>query len=266
MPDDYEAGRFAAAAELAASLPHATIAFLDGALANDTLEARHILLMLRNPRITPELIQRVCRSPVWMRYYRVRATVVLHPVTPRAAALGLLSHLRWRDLARTADGPRVAAPVRTAAEGILVLRLPELSEGERTTLARTATGPVLRALRDDASGLVARAILDNPRLNADDALFMAARPGATAAVLQAIARSPRFAGNADVRLAVAAHPAAPAALALRVVQGMDASTLSRLLERPTTAPLVRVAAGRRLAALPPAGGSPRRLRSSRKRG
>jgi hypothetical protein len=180
-----------------------------------------------------------------MKVDRVRLAIVLHPATPRPVSMSLLSQLRWRDLARVAVAPRLGAPVRGAAEKILLLRLPELALGERVTLARTATRNILRALRTEHNALLIRALLENPRFQVEDALSIVESEATPGAVLRVMAESPRFAASQDLRLAIASHGATPPAAALRLVQGMDEGALMRLLSNPRLPPLIAVAARRR---------------------
>lgn len=251
MMDDYAAGREALAEALSASLRLAGAEYLDGALANAALQPHHLLMIVRNPAITPDLLQRVGRSPVWMRQNRLRVALVLHPRTPASTALPLLSFLRWGDLARVAVAPRLSVALRLAAEKILLLRLPELELGERVTLARIGTAAVIKGMHRDGSPLVIRALLENPRLQGDEVLSIAASGDSPPAVLRAIAESPRFASRPEVQVALATNPKTPTPVGLRVINELDRSGLGAVLGGPETPPLVRVAAERRLLALPP---------------
>jgi hypothetical protein len=246
MASDYEEGRVATPGDLVRDLPHAGIGYLDGALANPGLEEIHLVLLLHNPVVSSDLILRLSRSPIWMRSDRVRAAMVLHQRTPVALAMGLLSQLRWRELALVAETPRLGVALRKSAEKVLLLRIAELALGEKITLARAATAPVLGALKGEDSALVIRALLDNPRLRVEDALDIAGRPDVPGSVLQVIAESSRFAANEEVRIAVAIHPSTPPAVALRVVHAMELSALRKLLDLADVPPLVRLAASRRL--------------------
>lgn len=222
-------------------------ALLESAAAQPALAADQILGLLRAPRVTADLILAISRRPVWMKFDRVRLAIVLHPATPRPVAMSLLSHLRWRDLARVAVAPRLGAPVRVAAEKILLLRLPELALGEKVTLARAATRNVLRALRMERSPLLVRALLENPLLQVDDALSIVGSDATPGAVLQVMAESPRFAASQELRLAIASHGATPPVAALRLIQGLDQGGLMRLLSNARLPPLIAVAARRRAA-------------------
>jgi len=250
MTDDYAAGREAPAEALNASLRRASAEYLDGALANAALQPHHLLMIVRNPAITPALLQRVGRSPVWMRQNRLRVALVLHPRTPTGTALPLISFLRWGDLARVSVAPRLSVALRQAAEKILLLRLPELEVGERVTLARVGTPAVIKGMCRDGNPLVVRALLDNPRMQGDDVLSIAGRGDSPPTVLRAVAESSRFASLPEVQLALASNPQTPTPVGLRVVSVLDRSALEAVLGEPNTPPLVRIAAERRLLALP----------------
>jgi hypothetical protein len=106
---------------------------------------------------------------------------------------------------------------------------------------------VVRALRKESSPLLLRALLDNPRFRAEDALDSAEREDTPAASLRLLAESPRFRDRVDLRRALAAHASTPPQVALRLVSAMDGPELQRLLQHPSAPALVRVAAERRLA-------------------
>jgi hypothetical protein len=249
MDGDYAAARSAPAGALGAGLRRGSTAYLDGALANPGIEPHHLLVLLRNPAVTAGLIRRIAKSPVWMKADRLRAAMALHPRTPRALVMALLPTLRWTDLLRVSATPQVAATVRSGATAILALRLPELAPGEKVSLARTAPAAIVPLLLRDAHPTVARAALGNPRTRWEDALALAERSETPPAVLAVAAENGRFLGRSEVRCAIAGHPRTPALVALRLVRGLDAADLERLLAREDLRPLVRVAVSRRLADL-----------------
>jgi len=210
------------------------------------LDATDALALLRSRSLQVGLIRRIAATPEWVRNDRVRAALVLHPRTPRPIAVGLLPQLRWRDLLKAATTPSLPAPIALGAVRLLAERSAEMSLGERITLARAAPEAILRTLRKDPSPLLLRALLDNPRFRAEDALFVAERAETPAASLQLLAESPRFRARADLRGLLAAHPSTPPQVALRLVAAMDEAETRRLLDQPATPPLVRLAAERRV--------------------
>ena len=72
--------------------------------------------------------------------------MVLSPKAPRALALRLVGSLFWRDLADVAASPHVAAAAKVRAEALLLDAIADLRLGDRITLAKVATPPVLARL------------------------------------------------------------------------------------------------------------------------
>ncbi|HUD72693.1 MAG TPA: hypothetical protein VMQ62_12095, partial [Dongiaceae bacterium] len=233
-------------------LRDAGVEFLDGALANPALRVQHLQAMLRSRSINAELIRRIAKSPIWTKFNRVRRAIVLHPRTPRPLAMNLLPTLRWADLLQVSGTPALAVGLRSGALTILGLRLPELSLGEKITLARSAPPPLLGLLLRESSVEVVRAALENRHAQPDEVAPLVDEAETAPGILRAIAESPRFAGRDDLRLALAAHPRTPAPVALRLLGRMEPPELARLLADAALPVLIRVAATRRLAEGPAA--------------
>ena len=210
------------------------------------LRPEEVAPLLRSPSLGPGFIRSLAAHPAFGRLERVRAAVVLHPNTPRPLAMSLLNLLRWTDLHRVASTPGVAAPLALAAERVLLLRLPEMAQGEKVALARAATPAVIKALRTTTSILVVRALMQNARFDGDDALFVASRGETPAAALQALAELPRFQGREELCHAVVVHPGCAPQTALRIVARVGPRALGRIVADPRTPALVRLAAERRL--------------------
>src|SRR4029450_59899 len=135
---------------------------------------------------------------------RVRSlgAVLLNPKAPRALGLRLVPYLFWRDLAQVTASPWVSAAVRVRAEAILRDKLAEMRLGERVTLGRMATPPVLLALLSDAEPKVVRAALQNPRLREEDLLIQVRADKVSRVLLEAVAASPRWVERYALRLAL----------------------------------------------------------------
>ncbi len=221
MESPLQSGRTAASGTLSASLASAPVPFLEGALANQALTPGHLHLILRNPAITSSLLDRISRSPFWMKFSKLRAAIVLHPRTPRLVSMKLIPGLGWHDLARVAAQPALPPPVRRAAEFLLGVRVRELTLGERVALARIASHGVIRVLLRDESPRVLEVLLKNPRIVEEDAV--------------AILRNPRT----------------PIPAALHLVHRLGFGALRGLAQRPGVPPLISVAAGRLIEARRP---------------
>jgi len=246
MDNRFEEGRSALADALVAALSSAPAAYLDGALQNPAFGPAEAVALLRNSLVTAEIVLRLAVLPRVMDAYEVRLAVALHPSTPRHLAQQMLGHLRWRDLARSADLQRLAPTLRRAAERLLAVRIGGIALGERVALARIATRGVLHVLRHDDSPMVIRALLLNPRVVEEDVLTIAATKRTSGPILQALAQDQRFAARPAVQKAIVMHASTPAATALRIVRRLPAKTLQDLSTSPRAPALVRLAAERLL--------------------
>src|SRR5207344_1268503 len=101
------------------------------------------------------------------------------------------------------------------------------------------SGNLVVSLRRDPSPLLLRALLENPRFRADDALFVAERAESPAASLRLLAECPRWRGRVDLQRPLAAHPPSPPHVALGLVAAMDAAEIGRLLQTAGVPALVR---------------------------
>jgi hypothetical protein len=174
----------------------------------------------------------------------VATRIVLHPKSPRALSLRLLPSLYWRELAEVASTPHVPGAVRVRAEGSLKDLLDELRLGEKITLARLATPPLIRELLKDGDTKVLEALLDNPRLREEDVLVSLRRRDVRPSLIDAVARSRRFGERYSVRLELVLQPKTPLPVALLQISSLVERDLLRIAATPELPPLVRIAAER----------------------
>jgi hypothetical protein len=167
---------------------------------------------------------------------------VLNPRCPRSLALQLLPSLFWRDLAEVAASFRLPGPVRARAESTLKEILPDLRVGERVTLAKIATPPVLVPLLADGEAKVTSAALINPRLREDDLVNALRQDVVTRALIEAIASSRRWSQGYAVRVALVLQPRTPLSLALAQLSSLVRRDLMRVAEAKGLRPLVKAAA------------------------
>lgn len=182
----------------------------------------------------------------WCERARVAAAVALQPRTPAHVSQRLLPALFWRDLAAIAAGPYLPGVVRVRAEALLLERLPDLRRGDRIALARIGTRTLLRALLAENDALVLEAALLNPRLG-EEALTAALRAsGATRALIESAAASPRWRANYALRLTLVLQPRTPLALALAQLTSLVPADLRRVARQAELGALLRAAAERAL--------------------
>jgi hypothetical protein len=241
-------GRAATLQMLRKHLSTAPPRFLEGALDNPELADGEMLLLLRNRRVSPELLLSIRRNPRWTRNHEVKKLLVMHPRLPLASARSLLPHLFWKQLAEVAGSPRVNPVVVRQAERLLQTKMEELSLGERVTLARTASPGVIGALLESSEDRVLRGLLENGKLRETGAATIAANADAPGKLLSHMASHHRWGGVRAVKLALLANPSTPVAAALRLLGKLSTRDLQRLASDDKVPRIVSVGADRRLRA------------------
>jgi hypothetical protein len=187
-------------------------------------------------------LEAVAGEPPWSERPRLLARVVLNPRAPRALAQRLTGSLYWRDLAEVAATARVPAAVRNRAESLLQDGIGDMRLGDRVTLARLATPPLLPLLLADAEPRVAEAALLNGRLREEDLVAAIRRDDVRPALLASAAASPRWQPSYAVSLALVLQPKTPLALSLSRLRGLVSRDLQRVASEGSLRPLVRAAA------------------------
>lgn len=178
----------------------------------------------------------------WSERPRVLARVVLNPRSPRVLSQRLVASLYWRDLAEVAATPRIVAAVRARAESLLRDGLADMRLGDRVTLARLATPPLLPLLLADGDGRVAEAALQNARLREEDLTTALRRDDVRPALLESAATSQRWQHSYAVQLALVLQPRTPLALVLSRIRSLVPRDLRRVVFDEKLRPLVRAAA------------------------
>jgi hypothetical protein len=244
---DRERGRLDDRQRLRVHLPDAPGDYLEGALENDALGPEELMLVLRSPASTAAIVARVGRNRSWMRSRELKVALVGHPRAPWVLARRFLPHLYWRDLADLAANLRVSPVLRREAERLLKTRLPELSLGEKISVARRGSRGILEMLRGESEPHVLRAVASNPRATETDIARILARSELNPEFLGWLADQSSWGQRREVRVALVRHPQTPPAAALRSIRALSPADLDVLQHDPLAPRLVRVAAERRLA-------------------
>ena len=206
------------------------------------LSESDLLRCLRHPYAGEAVVAEVLAVPGLLASRELRKAVALHPASPRADALRLLEDLPWRDLVDVGREARAPAPVRFAANRRVLEKLPRLSTGEKTALARRADRPLFGALLDDGDVDVLVALLGNPRLVEDDltAWLLVRRPREEQ--LSRLAASERWMARTAVRAAILLCARTPRAIALSLLTSAERPVWERLAGDPSGDPLLAACA------------------------
>lgn len=207
------------------------------------IDESRMLALLRLAVPVP-LLEALASTKPWSERPRVLGGVCLNRRTPRSLAQRLLPALYWRDLADVAVNPRVEGGVRVRAEALLKERLPDLRLGEKITLGRLATPPVLRALLLEPDPRILETALQNPRLTETDLAGMVRAPDAPRPLMEAVAATPRWKASYALRLALVLQPRCPPALALAQLTSLVDHDLRQLADNRSLPPLIQAAAAR----------------------
>lgn len=218
----------------------------EAACGNDQFTEEHVRLLLKDPGLAPELVERISREPRFFQKNVVRVALALHPKLPRVRGLELVRWLYWRDLVRVTVQPSVHPQVRVTADQVLAEKIPDLTIGERISLARSASRAVLRALRLDQDPRVIEALLRNARCTEEDVVFMASSADSHPQALGAIARSSRWRSRPMVREQLVRNRRLSLPLALGLMTELGRAELAAIARQPELPKLLREAARRKL--------------------
>ncbi len=220
---------------------------MEGALDNPELGTEELLVLLRNRGGTAELVSRIGRNRSWMRARSIQFAVVIHPKAPQILARRYLPHLAWRELADVSGNLALSPVLRREAEKLLKTRAPELSLGEKISLARRGSRGIVEFLLHETDAMVLRALAGNARATESDVAGVLARRDVPAGFLGWLADQSSWSQRRTVRLALIRHPQTPPSSSLKLIRGLSRRDVSDLHDDVMAPRLVRVAAERLLA-------------------
>src|SRR5262245_34479843 len=157
-------------------------------LSNPAIQEDHLLVLLRNMRITQDIVELICERNDWIASYRVQAAIVNCSRTPYTIAIRLIQLLFWHDLLKTASNLKLSPRIRRVAENNLKARISEMSLGEKMSLARTCPRPLIGHLRGESEIKIIAELLRNPQLVEDDVVLMINDETTTRSILLSIGR------------------------------------------------------------------------------
>jgi hypothetical protein len=199
------------------------LAMLQQGLRPDEREA---VKLLRSTACSAKVIASLAACWWVLGCRRLLPLLVRHPACPRSFAWEALPRLGWHDLLEVTRDPRTPPPVLRQAERKLIARIPQLTAGERTALARRAPRAVLAALLGDQEPGCIQALLDNSRLVTSDALRIVASNANSTCVL-AVLRHTRWGGCAEIVKAALRSPIVPLPVALGLLASLPGNELDR---------------------------------------
>jgi len=179
------------------------------------------LALLHRGDLPSDVLEQLARNATPLKSRKVRIALACHPHTPRHVSVPLARQFYTFDLMKVALSPAVPADVKIAVEGVLISRLKSVTMGERLTLARRASGRVAAALLVEVENADAKIVdgkiavkaaarqtrvlqtaLDNARLTENLVIGAVLNPGASAALVHAVARHAKWSRRKEIRAAL----------------------------------------------------------------
>jgi hypothetical protein len=218
----------ATGADLSALIHHPAAEVLLALLDNPALDETHLSLLLYRKDLPAEVLAEVARRKQLLKNYRVKRALALHPQTPRLEGLRLLKDLYPMDLVQVTLTPGISPELKLKAEEQAIARLPQLSLGQKITLARRGPARAVSALLAEGHPSIVSVALDNPRMTEAQVLRVLSRHKLPAAVVPAILRHAKWSLRYNVRLALVRNPSTPLASLLSFLPDLTASDLRNL--------------------------------------
>jgi hypothetical protein len=184
---------------------------------------------LQRRDLTADMLASLARNPEAMKSRKVLLALIAHPCTPRHISVPLLRRVFVFDLMQVTLTPTITADIKRSAEEQLLVRLETLSAGEKTTLAKRASGRVAAALLQDEDCRVVAPALDNSQLT-ESLLIQALMKTRAPAILFELASEHRnWCLRPDVQLALLRSEKTPFARAQEFASRFSKELLESVL-------------------------------------
>ncbi len=216
-------------APLHESVHSASLETLIATASDPALTEDLALVLLKRSDLPTRALDCLSRNGVVMKSRKVKLALVAHPRTPRHISLPMVRHLFTFDLMRVALTPAVPADIKMSAEESLINRLERLSQGEKLSLARRASGRVAAALLLDSETRVIDAALENSRLTESAVIKALMRRNAPAAFVRAVCHHEKWSPRREVRIALLRNEQTPVSQALEFSRSLPPALVREIL-------------------------------------
>jgi hypothetical protein len=202
---------------------------LVAALRNPALDENHLLTLLKRRGLSEEIFSVIFASRKMLESSKVAFALACHRETPVHISQTLLPRFFILDLAKVCAMPGITPDLRLLAERCIVQRLPTQPLGTKLTLARRGSSAVAESLLREGVPQLVEATLDNPYLKEGSVHQFIASYQSSAETISMIARSSRWKGRPNLRLAILKNPRTPAIWFTLFLPGLPPQILRELL-------------------------------------
>ena len=187
-------------------------------------------MLLKRGDLPAQALVQLSKNSALAKSRKVKVALVEHPRTPRHVSIPLVRHLFTFDLMQVALTPAVPADMKMIAEESLINRLERLSQGERLSLARRASGRIAAELLLDPEPRVIHAALENARLTEVVLIKTLMRRDTSEALVAAVCQNPKWSVGREVRVALLRNEWTSAVCALEFAQSLPADLVRETLD------------------------------------
>lgn len=204
---------------------------LRGVAMNPGLTEDLALALLKRRDLPGGVIEDLVKNPAVMKHRKVISAVVMHLRTPRHVSVSMVRRLYTFELMQVALSPAVPADIKRVADEQIILRLEQVSSGERLTLARRASGRVAEVLLLDPEPRIVEAALLNPRMTEAAIGKALLHDKSPVHFVEQVCRHPKWSLRREVQLALLQNDNTPLARVLAFAQAFSAALLRDILKR-----------------------------------
>jgi len=184
---------------------------------------------LQRKDLTTDMLSSLARNPEAVKSRKVLLALIAHPCTPRHVSIPLLRRTFVFDLMQVTLTPSIAADIKRAAEDQLLVRLETLSTGEKTTLAKRASGRVAAALLQDEDERVVEPALDNAQLTESFVVQALMKPRAPEVLFELASEHRNWSLRPEVQLALLRSEKTPLSRAQEFASSFSNEVLESVL-------------------------------------
>jgi len=198
--------------------------------ADPALTEDRALALLERADLAADTIEQLAKNRSILKLRKIKIALACHPRAPRRVSMPLIRQFYTFDLMKVALSPAVPGDVKLRADETLIARLKTTAQGERSTLARRASGNVAGALLLDEEERIMRTALENGRLTEAHVVQAVAKPEAGAALVQAVSRHEKWSRRHEIQLALLRTGHLSLAKALAFTRDMSHKHLTEILQ------------------------------------
>lgn len=202
------------------------------AVRNPAFDEHHLQALMKQRNLPQAVFTTIYTSKRLIESSQARLTLVVNPETPSQIAVTLLPQLSIFELLKICLLPGITPDQRLSAERVAIQRIPAQPLGNKLTLARRGTSAIVESLLREGLPQLVEACLGNPHLKEGSVHQFISSSTSTAETISMVARSGRWKGRPNIRLAILKNPRTPTIWYTMFLPGLPQSTIRELLSVP----------------------------------